>query len=107
LGAPLGGEPTPSLLGVSRADPPRTIVRMTQRGVAASAGSDGIDLDGLHHLDAIFSIVFSLIVISGIATTLRKRAVTVFVSTLAVVSLVIRWMRHVHPSVDRSRVSVP
>lgn len=43
-------------------------------------------------------VVFSLVLVAGIGTTLRSRRITVLVSLLAVVSLVVRWASHVYPS---------
>jgi hypothetical protein len=49
--------------------------------------------------DVIQPLLFTLILVSGVAMTLRRRSVTVLVATLAVVDFAIRWTSHVHRSV--------
>ena len=43
-------------------------------------------------------VVFSLIIVSGIAVTFRSRVTTALIGALAAVSLAVRWANHVHPN---------
>jgi voltage-gated potassium channel Kch len=47
--------------------------------------------------------VFSLVLISGVATALRSRAITGLVVALVAVGLVTRWMSHLRPSLALAR----
>jgi len=49
-------------------------------------------------------VLFSLILLSGVAMTLRRRSVTIVVATMAAIDFAIRWTSHLHRSVALLRV---